>query len=110
MRQSHTAVIERDVTWTGQFETEPYEAGWAAEAIYFVRFLEKEGDIPRGHARVQLSPDGMHWCDEGTLMEFRGDGDVAFVRVNCFGAYLRLVGEFPADTSARVVVYLALKS
>ena len=110
MRQSHTAIIERDVTWEGKFETEPYEAGWASEAIYFVRILEKKGALGRGHGKPQLSPDGMHWCDEGTLMGFRDDIDVAFVRIARFGTFLRLVGELPPGASAKVIVYLTLKS
>jgi len=39
MRQSHTAVIERNVEWTASFTTEPYETAWATEAIFFVRIL-----------------------------------------------------------------------
>ena len=110
MRQSHTAIIERDVTWAGVFETEPYEAAWASEAIYFIRFMALEGDAARGCARVQISPDGMHWCDEGASVDFGGDADVAFVRVRHFGSYLRLAGKVPADAAMKVLVYLVLKS
>ena len=110
MRQSHTAIIERDVTWTGAFETEPYEAAWASEAIYFIRLLAREGDAARGCARVQISPDGMHWCDEGTSVEFGGDAEVVFVRVSHFGSYLRLTGDLPAGGSVRVMGALTLKS
>ncbi len=110
MRHSHTAIIERDVTWEGRFETEFYEVGWASEAIYFVRVLEVEGAIGRGHAKPQISPDGVHWADEGTLMGFLDSREVAFVRVARFGNYLRLVGELPPGTKARVIVYLSLKS
>ena len=39
MRQSHTAVVARNAAWDGPFATEPWEAAWAAEAIYFVRLL-----------------------------------------------------------------------
>ena len=110
MRQSHTAVVERDVTWTGAFETEPYEAAWASEAIYFIRFMAAEGDAAGGCARVQISADGMHWCDEGASVEFAGDAEVVFVRVRHFGTYLRLTGDLPAGASARVLVSLTLKS
>ena len=110
MRQSHTAIIERDVTWEGKFETEPYETGWASEAIYFVRVLEKDGQMGRGHAKPQISPDGTHWADEGTLMGFQESKDVAFVRIARFGTFVRLVGELPSGTTAKVIVYLTLKS
>ncbi|MCZ6631820.1 MAG: hypothetical protein O7G87_00315 [bacterium] len=43
LRKSHTAVMERNQIWSGSFETEPYEAGWASEAIFFVRTLFPKG-------------------------------------------------------------------
>lgn len=36
VRQSYTAVVERNRVWTGHYETEPYEAAWASEAIFFI--------------------------------------------------------------------------
>lgn len=68
MRQNHRAIIERNVLWEGNFETEPYEAAWAESAIYFVRVLK--GQICSGSERVQISPDGLHWVDEGTMVQF----------------------------------------
>ncbi|MBX2997907.1 MAG: hypothetical protein KF893_05305 [Caldilineaceae bacterium] len=110
MRESHTAVLERNVTWTGAFEIEPYETAWAGEAIYFVRALDVLR-IPSGYvARVQISPDGIHWCDEGTELPLPNQPDeVTFARVRRFGGWLRAVGELPADASLTVIVYLTLK-
>ena len=34
MRQSHTAVVERNQCWEGEFATERYEVGWSPEAIF----------------------------------------------------------------------------
>ena len=111
MRQSHTAVLERDALWTGAFETAPHEAAWASEAIFFVRVLESSGPVETAQARVQISPDGMRWCDEGTRFTLTSDGvDVTFGRVANFGTYLRLVGEVPEGAQMRVIVYLAMKS
>ena len=111
MRQSHTAVLERDTLWTGTFETEPHEAAWASEAIFFVRVLESSGPVESIQARVQISPDGMRWCDEGTRFRLRdNEAEVTFCRVANFGTYLRLVGEVPEGSQLRVIVYLALKS
>ena len=55
----HTAVLERFGTFSGDFATEPYEAGWAEEAIFFIRVDAVEGaepgpdrpgpDLPRRH-------------------------------------------------------------
>ncbi|MCC7449660.1 MAG: hypothetical protein IT324_19730 [Anaerolineae bacterium] len=110
IRESHTAVIDRDRSWYGAFATEPYEAAWASEAIFFVRALG--GNLPDGiTARVQISPDGMHWCDEGTTLVLPNQVDqVTFCRVSHFGGWLRLAGEIPGGRSITVIVYLTLKA
>jgi len=109
-RQSYTAVVERNCVWEGRFETEPYEAAWAAEAIFFVRALESAGELGDVRASVQISPDGMHWCDEGTLIELPATAEaMAFGRVHHFGGWLRLAGRVPAEAQIKVIVYLALK-
>lgn len=109
MRESQTAIIERNVTWQGSFIAEPYEAAWATEAIYFVRALHAESMPPNVTAHVQISPDGMHWCDEGTTITLPTAPGVVFGRVSHFGGWLRLVGEVPDGASLTVIVYLVLK-
>lgn len=110
MRQSHTAIVERNVTWEGVFETEPYEVAWASEAIFFVRTLSVSGVVGDVHARVQISPDGMRWCDEGTVVSLSGEVDgVTFGKVSHFGTFLRLVGELPKGMALTVIVALSLK-
>lgn len=64
MRTSYTAVIERNTEIRDGFVSEGYECGWASEALLFLRVLD--GDLAGASARIQISPDGMHWCDEGT--------------------------------------------
>ncbi len=136
MRKSYTAVVERGHHLRGDFVTEPYEAGWASEAIFFVRLLDDPStpsssidvgsvdasDASRDaggtpgpsagvtvNARVQLSPDGMHWVDEGSTLP-QLSGGTAFVRVREFGNWLRLAGTVtPPGHPARAIVYLALK-
>ena len=107
LSRSHTAVVELNRVWKGAFETEPYEAAWAREAIFFVRVLETTG--PEQRARVQISPDGMRWCDEGTEVSVPGKAGVSFARVGHFGTYLRLAGELPEGVEVKVIVYLVLK-
>ena len=110
MRQSHTTVVERNVEWRGPFESEPYEAAWASEAIFFVRTLAATG--PRQaptSARAQISPDGMHWCDEGTQVQLPAEPGVRFCRVRHFGGWLRLAGVVEEGDAYTVIVYLALK-
>ena len=109
MQESYSAVIERNVTWQGAFATEPYETAWASEAIFFVRALAVD-HMPEGTvARIQLSPDGMHWCDEGSTITLPTSEGVVFGRVTHFGGWLRLVGEVPAGASVTIIVYLVLK-
>ncbi|MBX3051486.1 MAG: hypothetical protein KF753_08440 [Caldilineaceae bacterium] len=112
MRESHTAVIERNTTWRGAFASEPYECAWAGEAIFFVRCLAADGldENAGANAGVQISPDGMHWCGEGTSLHLPTAADaVTFARVSHFGGWLRLVGELPEGTALTVLVYLVLK-
>lgn len=110
MRQSATATVELNTEWRGKFTAEPFEAAWASEAIYFIRALESEG-VPGGvNAHIQISPDGMHWCDEGTLVPLPAAPGTTFARVTHFGGWLRLVGEIPNGARMKVIVHLVLKS
>ena len=110
MRQSTTISVELNTEWQGEFSAEPYEGAWASEAIYFVRALEAEEVPAEATARVQISPDGMHWCDEGTLVPLSGAPGTTFARVSHFGGWLRLVGELPDGARMKVIVYLVLKA
>jgi hypothetical protein len=115
MRRSYTAVVARNEPLSGDWATEPYEAGWATEALFFVRLLV-DGAPPAApppavdlQARVQLSPDGLLWLDEGATLPPLAGG-AAFVRVREFGNWLRLAGRLPAGTPpVSVAVYLVLK-
>lgn len=112
-RNAYTAVIARGEWWEGQWQSEPYEAAWAAEAIFFVRVLKVRGAAAPGaqaRARVQLSPDGMHWVDEGSVLQLPAhDGALVFARVANFGGWLRLAVELPPTLGLQVVATLALK-
>ena len=109
MRQSHSSAIELGTTWEGAFATEPQECAWAAEALFFIRVLE--GSAPAGAvARVELSPDGIHWCPEGTEMRIPAEPEeTTSARVREFGGWLRLAGSLPPGTSLQVLVHLVLK-
>lgn len=108
---SYTAVVERDRTWKGAFASEPYEVAWAHEAIFFVRALSVNLSGAVVEARVQISPDGMHWSDEGSRFGLPSAADeVTFVKVNHFGGWLRIVGEVPAELEITVLLYLTLKA
>ena len=84
--QNVTAIVARNEEWRGMSATEPYECGWAHEALVFVRALKAEGMPAGGIVRVQVSPDGMRWLDEGTTFPLPSVVDQqSFARVAHFG-------------------------
>ncbi|MDE0632672.1 MAG: hypothetical protein OXH73_14310 [Caldilineaceae bacterium] len=109
LRESYTAIVERSEALQGSFATEPYECGWAGEAIFFVRILERAGNLEGITLHVQISPDGIRWCDEGTAIAL-GEEEVAFGKVAHFGNWLRLSGRLPDGASMRAIIALSLKA
>lgn len=109
MRQSQTIVLERNTEWSGEFATEPCEVAWATEAIFFIRALEVNGIRAGDSVRIQLSPDGIHWCDEGENVRLPIEPAVSYHRLSHFGGWLRLAGQLPMGASTTVIVYLILK-
>ncbi|MCY3709783.1 MAG: hypothetical protein OXG26_12895 [Caldilineaceae bacterium] len=109
LRESYTAIVERSEALQGSFATEPYECGWAGEAIFFVRILERAGNLEGITLHVQISPDGIRWCDEGTAIAL-GEEEVAFGKVAHFGNWLRLSGRLPEGAGMRAIIALSLKA
>jgi len=110
MRQVHTAVLERFGTFSADFATEPYEAGWAEEAIFFVRIDGVEGTEPALGGQVQISADGISWVDEGTALPAVSQAGVVFTRVRHFGNWLRLACRVSGRQARfRGTIYLCLK-
>jgi hypothetical protein len=111
MRQSFTAVLERNTTFTGTFATEPYEVAWAGEARWFVRALDISAEASATFT-VQVSPDGLRWCDIGDEAHRVEERGVSSWSTSCFGGWLRLRGEVEGksdDASIKVLLYLTLK-
>jgi len=111
LRHSLTAVIARNEKWSGTSATEPYEVGWAQEVAVFITALKSEG-LNKGNAaaRVQMSPDGMRWVDEGTTLDVPTVVDgVSMARLRGFGNWLRVVAEIAPSGNASVIVTLHLK-
>jgi hypothetical protein len=106
------AILARNERWRGAVATEPYECGWAREAVVFVRALAAEGmDGELVFAQVQVSPDGMRWVDEGTSVVLPSQAEgVEFAKVAHFGGWLRLAAELPKGASLTVIVSLHLKA
>lgn len=107
MQTSFTAVIEQSNRYSGDFETEPYEAAWASEARWFVTVEELEGYqiwfIP------QISADGLHWCDEGSPRLYFDKPGLQSLPLTNFGHWLRLRAIHPGGASSKVLIYLAMK-
>ncbi|MDE0670271.1 MAG: hypothetical protein F4Y08_07815 [Caldilineaceae bacterium SB0662_bin_9] len=118
MRQSHTAVVARNAAWNGPFATEPWEAAWAAEAIYFVRLLTPVAFRVIMQYSVEISPDGIHWVElsQGTF-DFNEHNVLAYRQLKHFGGWLRLSGNVHCYAThpdqmqdVRFMAYLTLKS
>lgn len=110
---SHLEVKKR---FDGKFETHPYEAGWADEAIFYIMVedIEQRGDNvsesePCLKAHVQLSQDGVHWADDNTPEAvIRGKGLHIVKVAPDFGNYIRLRAEVSGG-SMRLNLYIACK-
>lgn len=110
MRQVHTAVLERDGSFSADFATEPYEAGWADEATFFVRIDAVDGADPTLTGQVQVSPDGINWIDEGTSLPAARQEGLVLVRVRHFGNWLRLTCRVSGRQARfRATIFLCLK-
>ena len=110
MRESYTAILVQGEEWAGRCESEPYEAPWAAEAVLFLRLLDGTTTPGGIQARVQISPDGMHWVDEGATVDLPRGDEVTYTRVTVFGQYLRLVADLPNGVACTLHATLSLKS
>ena len=108
---SYNAIVERNSVWKGPFETEPYECGWAKEAIFYIRALNLAAPTGSpGIIKVQISPDGIRWIDEGSAFALPGAEDqISFCRVAHFGNWLRVIGD-TNGAELKVLVTLSLKT
>src|SRR5262245_16594881 len=106
-----TAIVARNDLWSGQSASEPYECGWAREAIVWIRAMDKpKGDVSKVKVRVQISPDGIRWLDEGTGFALPGaEGAVTWTKVREFGNWLRVVAQLPQGRSLKVLVTITAK-
>ena len=106
VRESTTAVVVRGERIGQDFASEPYEAGWASEAIVFLTGMDSGKG---GTVSVQISPDGMRWADEGTVIEIPADGEVSFGKVAHYGNWLRIKADVPAGVERRMMATFHFK-
>ncbi|CAN5385955.1 hypothetical protein BH10ACT7_BH10ACT7_00040 [soil metagenome] len=108
MRSAHTVVLERNTPIVGTFHTEPYEVGWATEAIWYVDALDPLD--AEWTLVVEISPDGLRWCALDDSSHPLASSGLTAIRVTHFGTWLR-IGLTPsvAAATARLLVTLSLK-
>lgn len=107
MLTSVTAVIERRTVIASDHATHPYEAGWAAEAVFFVH---AEGSHPQLLIQAQISPDGINWVDRGEAVVLEPADEIVALELRRFGGWLRLLLRGADERNkATVLVHLALK-
>jgi hypothetical protein len=110
MRNFYTVVLERMKEYREGFDTEPYEAGWASEAMFFVRIHEMSGTGVRMESSVQVSVDGIDWVDEGSGFPPITAPGSYFLRVRHFGGWLRLRSQIAGKSPhLKTTVHLVLK-
>lgn len=90
MKQFFSAHLEVKKYFESDFQTNPYEAGWASECIFFVMVEEVSGKNATIEADVEISHDGVHWTKEGSILGPIQKEGLSFVRVRHFGNWLRL--------------------
>jgi hypothetical protein len=109
LRENATIVVARNERWQGDVATEPVECGWASEAIFFIRSLGGPLGAPV-EARVEISPDGMHWTAAGVAEPLPATpAEVTALRVAHFGNWLRLTATIPEGEPFVSLVTLHLK-
>lgn len=109
MRESITAVVARGDTWSGVAASEPYDVAWASEAVIFLRSLGAVGNPQEARAWVQISPDGMRWVDEGSMLPIPDVDEISSVRISNFGTYLRIRTVLPEGASFKALLTISLK-
>ena len=110
MREFNTAPLEVKKEVADNFQTHPYECGWASEAIFFISIEDVSGEGATLDAAVQISNDGFYWVDEGTSFAPIVKKGLHFVRVNQFGGWLRLnCSVSGTDARFKLNIQIALK-
>lgn len=90
MKLFNASHLEVKRNFESDFQTNPYEAGWADECIFFIMVENMSGENAKLVAEVEISLDGVNWAKEGTVSEPITTEGLHFVKVTNFGNYLRL--------------------
>ena len=110
MRNFYTVVLERMKSFSESFDTEPYETGWASEAMFFIRVHEMSGKNVTLDSMVQVSADGLEWIDLGTTFPTIEKSGNYCIQVTHFGGWLRLRNQISGENpSLKLTIHLVLK-
>ena len=110
MKLFNASHLEVKAFFKENFQTHPYEAGWATECIFFIMVEELSGKNPMLTAEVELSHDGINWAKEGTISDPITKKGLHFVRVSHFGNWLRLNGHIGGENPLfKLNIQIALK-
>ncbi len=110
MRQFNAAPLELKKQFKESFQTHPFEAGWASEAIFFIMVEDVSGSNSQLLAEVEISHDGFNWAYEGSVVGPIYEKGLNFIKVSCFGNWLRLNCKIEGDNPGfKLLVQLALK-
>lgn len=95
MKNFHASHLQIKKCINESFETFPYEVGWADEVIFFFTIEHLTEGYPEFTAKVQLSPDGVRWADDGQtpVAHISGEGVHIIKVAPNFGNYIRLAVE-----------------
>lgn len=110
MRLFNASHLEVKKNFDRDFQTNPYECGWAGECIFFITVEALSGKSPCLVGEVEISPDGINWVREGTVSQPITAEGVHFIRATHFGNWLRLSCKISGeDPVFRLNIQLALK-
>lgn len=108
MQTTYTSVLARRIWIDTDYHTDPYEAGWAREAVFFTQV---EGDHPELTLVTEISPDGISWLPKGNPQILDPSESIAANAISIFGNWIRLtILGADSDQKARILVHLSLKS
>jgi len=110
MKQFYAAHLEVKKEFTEDFQTHPYEAGWASECIFFIMVEKLSGLTAELTAEAEVSHDGVNWAKEGSILGPINTKGLHFIRVNHFGNWLRLNCQINGTNPCfHLLVQIALK-
>jgi hypothetical protein len=110
MKQFNAAHLEVKKDFTEDFQTHPFECGWADEAIFWVMVEGVSGEGASLEGDVEISHDGFSWAKDGSSVGPLTEEGLNFVRVSHFGNWIRLNCRVSGnDPVFKLLIQIALK-